>query len=124
MSICTRMSADTTQKYLSVARCDGVAFQLASGSQAGTVSGSAGFSEAYHQTIAQMPASSIMMLTPVHSTVSPVGRLPINGSYGQLCVYVMVSFGRFVDADQEVQKIKAASCRIRSGLLTVPAGIA
>ena len=35
---------------------------------------------AYHQTIAEMPASSMMMLTPVQTTVSPVGRLPTKGS--------------------------------------------
>jgi hypothetical protein len=39
-----------------------------------------------HHTIAEMPASSRMMLTPVQTTASPVGRLPTSGSWGQLCV--------------------------------------
>ena len=36
--------------------------------------------------MAEIPASSMMMLTPVHTTLSPVGRLPTSGSYGQLLV--------------------------------------
>ena len=42
--------------------------------------------DAYHHAIAEIPASSMMMLTPVQTTASPVGRLPTNGSYGQLLV--------------------------------------
>jgi len=85
--ICTRISAETIQKYFSVARCEGVACQLASGSTAGTLSCCSSLvSEAYHQTIAQIPARSMMMLTPVQSTLSPVGRLPMSGSKGQFCV--------------------------------------
>lgn len=42
-----------------------------------------------------MPPSSIRMLTPVHITLSPVGRFPTSGSCGQLCVYVIVSPGRY-----------------------------
>lgn len=42
--------------------------------------------EAYHQAIAEMPASSTTMLTPVQTMVSLVGRLPISGSWGQLLV--------------------------------------
>ncbi len=38
------------------------------------------------------------MLTPVQTIVSAVGRFPTSGSCGQLLVYVMVSFGRLVDA--------------------------
>ena len=33
-----------------------------------------------------MPARSTMMLTPVHTIASPVGRLPMSGSCGQLLV--------------------------------------
>src|SRR5215475_14039888 len=109
MRICTRMSAETTQKYFSVARCEGVACQLPRGSPAGTLGISSCFSEAYHQTMAQMPASNMMMLTPVHKTLSPVGRLPIKGSYGQFWVYVTVSSGRLAEAAHAVQKIKPAN---------------
>ena len=108
-----------------VARCDGVASQRPSGS----VSGGAGspsslFFAAYHQAIAEMPASSMMMLTPVHTTVSPVGRLPTSGSCGQLLVYVMSSSGRFVEAAHDVQKKKADNLRKRSASVTAPAGMA
>jgi len=65
-----------------------------------------------------------MMLTPVQTTVSPVGRLPTSGSWGQLLVYVTVSPGRFVAAAHEVQKKKAASLRRFSGSVRAPAGIA
>ena len=40
----------------------------------------------WHEAIAAIPASSIIMLTPVHTTPSPVGRLPTSGSWGQLLV--------------------------------------
>src|SRR5437868_2562927 len=123
--ICTRISAETTQKYFSVARCDAVAVHEPSGSVAGSSAGaSSAFCDAYHHTMAQMPASSMMMLTPVHSTLSPVGRLPISGSNGQLCVYDTWSPTRFVAADHDVQKINAANWRMRSGLLIVPEGMA
>src|SRR5215831_8369250 len=109
-AICVKMSAATTQKYFKVARWDGVAFHRARGSSAGNAgSSSVFFLAAYHQTIAEMPARSMMMLTPVHNTVSPVARLLISGSCGQLCVYVTVSPGRFVEAHQEDQKINADS---------------
>ena len=49
-------------------------------------SSSASRRDAYHQAIAEIPASSMMMLTPVQTTASPVGRLPTSGSYGQLFV--------------------------------------
>ena len=65
-----------------------------------------------------------MMLTPVHTTASPVGRLPTSGSCGQLLVYVTVSPGRLVDAAHEVQKKKAVICRARAASVSVPAGIA
>ena len=55
--------------------------------------------------------------------ILPVGRLPTNGSSGQLFVKVVSSFGRFVLAPHEVQK-KAESFRRRSGSLTAPAGMA
>jgi hypothetical protein len=75
------MRPETTQKYFTVARCEGVAAQAPSGSVAGIgPSCSATFCDAYHQTMAQIPAKSIMMLTPVQSTLSPVGRLPTSGS--------------------------------------------
>src|SRR5579871_6501870 len=125
MTICTRISPETTQKYLSVARCEGVAAQAPSGSMAGIgPSGSAAFCEAYHQTMEQIPANSMMMLTPVHKTLSPVGRLPTCGSYGQLCVYDTVSPGRSAAADQAVQKMKPANALMRSGLDTLPEGMA
>ena len=44
------------------------------------------------------------MLTPVQSTLSPVGRLPTSGSCGQLLVYEISWPGLDVAADHEVQK--------------------
>src|SRR5215831_4811660 len=119
------MRAATTQKYFNVARWDGVACQRISGSCAGGPgSGSVFFLAAYHHTITEIPASSMMMLTPVQRTVSPVARLPINGSCGQLCVYVTVSPGRFVEAHQADQKMNADSASRRDASGTAPAGIA
>ena len=80
-SICTKIKAETTPKYLIVARCEGVASQRANGSIAGgTGSSSSRRRDAYHHAIAEMPASSMMMLTPVHTTASPVARFPTSGS--------------------------------------------
>ena len=85
--ICTRISSDTTQKYLMVARCDGVGTHLPERVRRGQLAVvSSCFCEAYHQTMPQIPASSMMMLTPVHITLSPVGLLPTSGSCGQLLV--------------------------------------
>ena len=56
------------------------------------------------------------MLTPVQTIVSAVGRFPTSGSCGQLLVYVMVSFGRLVDAAHAVQKKKADNFRRLSGV--------
>src|SRR5690348_11634510 len=123
--ICTRMRAETTKKYFRVARWDGVAAQVPSGSVCGMgPAGSDAFCEAYHHTMAQMPASSMIMLTPVQITLSPVGRLPTCGSYGQLCVYETVSPGRSAAAAHAVQNMNPANCRMRSGLETLPDGIA
>src|SRR6266702_8588161 len=117
MRIWTRISPETTQKYFSVARWEGVAAQAPRGSVAGIgPTGSAAFCEAYHQTMAQIPASNMMMLTPVHRTLSPVGRLPTSGSNGQLLVYVTLSPGLSAAADQAVQKMNPANWRIRSGV--------
>src|SRR3954471_17744696 len=102
------MSAATTQKYFTVACCDGVAAQRPKGSISGVSRSSSSLRRAaYHHAIAEMPASNMMMLTPVQTTVSPLGRLATNGSYGQLLVYVMRSPGRLVVAAQDVQKKKA-----------------
>lgn len=65
-----------------------------------------------------------MMLTPVHTIASAVGRLPTSASCGQLLVYVMSSFGRFVDAAQDVQKKNAANRRKSCASVSVPDGIA
>src|ERR1044071_8535119 len=112
MRICTRISAETTKKYFSVARCEGVAAQAPGEAGGGPgPAGSSALCAAYHQTMAEMPASSMMMLTPVHITPSPVGRLPTSGSYGQLLVYVMLSPGRSAAAAQAVQKLNPANCR-------------
>src|SRR5215471_83913 len=124
-TICASISAATTQKYFSVARCDGVARQRMSGSSAGIGGGSSlFFFDAYHHTIVEIPANSMMMLTPVQRTVSPVARLPISGSCGQLCVYVTVSFGRFVAALHEDQNTNDASSWRLSAVDTAPAGMA
>jgi hypothetical protein len=73
-AICTRINAATIQKYLTVARCEGVASQVANGSVAGSEGTSSSERRAaYHQTIAEIRASSMMILTPVQTTVSPVG---------------------------------------------------
>ena len=86
-NICSRIKAETTQKYLTVACCDGVAFQSSSGSLVGGEDSSlSARREAYHHAIAEMPANSMMMLTPVQTTASPVARLATKGSYGQLFV--------------------------------------
>jgi hypothetical protein len=117
--------AATTQKYLTTARCDGVATDARSGSFAGASgSGSCSRWDAWYEAINPMPASSMMMLTPVQTTVSAVGRLPTSGSCGQLLVYVTVSPGRFVDAAHDVQKKNADSLRRLSGSVSAPAGIA
>src|SRR5215203_4144971 len=83
-----------------------------------------GLREAYQEAMKPMPPSSRMMLTPVHTTASPVGRLPTRSSCGQLLVYVTVEPGRFVDAAHDDQKKKAASCRARPGSVSVPGGMA
>ena len=64
------------------------------------------------------------MLTPVQTIVSAVGRFPTSGSCGQLLVYVMVSFGRLVDAAHAVQKKKADSFRRLSVSVSAPGGMA
>jgi hypothetical protein len=122
--IWTRISAATTQKYFSVAFCEGVAAQPRRGSSSGRGPACSSRCEAYHQTIALMPASSRMTLTPVQTTASPVGRLPTSGSCGQFWVYEIVSPGRLVTADHAVQKKNAERSRSRSGSVTAPAGIA
>src|SRR5579859_7430603 len=108
------MSAETVQKYLSVALWDGVAFQPPRGSVRGrSRGGSLASRDACHHTSAQIPASSMMMLTPVHITISPDGTLPIKPSCGQLCVYVRLVPGRLVPDAQAVQKMNAAISRMR-----------
>ena len=86
MMICTTASAETTQKYLTVAFCDGVGVEPSSGSEAGGSTSSSCSCRACQNAITPMPASSMMMLTPVQTTASPVGRLPTSGSCGQLLV--------------------------------------
>ena len=51
------------------------------------------------------------MLTPVHTTVSPVGALPTRGSCGQLFVYETLSPGRFAAAAHALQKKNADMLR-------------
>jgi hypothetical protein len=64
-----------------VARCEGVASHAANGSVSeGSRSSPSPLFDARNQAIAEIPASSMMILTPVHTTLSPVGRLPISGS--------------------------------------------
>ena len=70
-----------------IAFCEGVAVHVPSGSRSGGIAGSSlSRREAYHHAKAEMPASNMMMLTPVHTTASPVGRFPTSGSWGQLLV--------------------------------------
>src|SRR6188508_172252 len=110
------MSAVTTQKYLSVAFCDGVERAPNNGSAAGG-DGSlvSGFFDACQKVSAPIPASSARMLTPLQTTESLVGRLPTSSSCGQLLVYETSSFGRLVVAAQADQKKKAESARSRAG---------
>ncbi len=66
--ICTRNSAITTQKYLAVARIDGVTATIASGSDSGSL---ATFSllpsvTAWYQPSRPMPASRNSTLNTVH----------------------------------------------------------
>ena len=86
-AIWSSSNAATVQKYLRTASCDGNERLRRSGSSSGISpwGGSAGC-VAYQKAIKPMPASSAMMLTPVQTIASPVGRLPINGSCGQLLV--------------------------------------
>ena len=55
------------------------------------------------------------MLTPLHTTVSPVGRLPTSGSWGRLFVYETASFGRWATAAHAPQKKNADIARIFFG---------
>src|SRR5690606_41116115 len=111
------MRIETIQKYFIVACCDGVASRPRSGSSLGTspVACSRGC-VANHQARAPIPARSARTLTPVQTTLSPVGTLSMSGSCGQLLVYVIVSFGRFVDAAHADQKKNVAICRACSAL--------
>src|SRR6185369_3904859 len=107
MMIWSSARAATVQKYFTVARCEGVLLELSKGSVAGAGVGGSGSCFACRKAIKPMPPSNRMMLTPVQTTASPVGRLPTSGSCGQLLVYVTVSPGRLVDAAQDDQKKKA-----------------
>jgi hypothetical protein len=125
--ICTRKSAAVSQKNFITARCEGVATAASSGSVAGAwacTSSSPRRRTACHVAIAPSPASSIRMLTPVHTTVSPDGRLPTSGSCGQLFVYETVSSGRWATAAHALQKKNAESWRAFAGSSSVPCGIA
>src|SRR5688572_14397866 len=102
--ICTRTRAETTQKYLIVARCDGVATAPSRGSRSGTASGAGScLRAAYHHAMPPTAARSRITLTPVHTSASGVTVLPTSGSCGQLLVYVTVSSGRSVVAAQADQ---------------------
>ena len=77
------MSAATTQKYFTSAACDGVEPDPSNGSFAGTsATGGSCLREAYHEAMKPMPPSRMMMLTPVQTMASPVGRLPTPVSEG------------------------------------------
>ncbi len=81
------MRPETTQKYFTTDRCEGEARPPSSGSLTGRSPAiGSGSREAYHHAIKPMPASSMITLTPVHTTASPVGRLPMSASCGQLLV--------------------------------------
>src|SRR3569832_221405 len=113
----------TTQKYLTVASCDFVGFAPSIGSVGGSAStGSSCFRASCQNPSAPMPASSIRMLTPVHTIESDVGRFAISGSCGQLLVYVIVAPGRSVPAAHADQKKYAARARARTGSVTVCVG--
>src|SRR3990167_4693228 len=86
----------TTQKYLMVAICEGVGVLPINGSSVGSSGGGSSLRPAaYQNAIPPMPASSITIDSPVHTSASEVGRLSISGSCGQLLVYVMALPGRF-----------------------------
>ena len=117
------MSAATTQKYLSVARCDGVACQLRSGSLPGRLPGlvvlggvppdhGADAGQQHddadagpHDALAGRPVAHQRFVRPVVGVADHLA-------------------GPRVAAAHEVQKMNAAMSRILSGLRTVPAGMA
>src|SRR4051794_7643946 len=114
------MSAATTQKYLSVARIDGVGESASSGSSAGRAwsPSSRPLAAAKYQASAPMPASRSTKLTTDETTTSPPGWLSMRLSDGQLLVYVISAPGRFVEHAQLVQKKNAPRSSSRSGVLT------
>src|SRR4051812_35746064 len=110
MPTCARMRPTTTKKYLRVARIDGVATALTSGSLRGTAGSGSSACHEWNHTMPAMPASSRMMLAIVHIEAVPVSVLPTSGSCGQLLVYERCSSpGRLVVADHADQKKNAAS---------------
>jgi hypothetical protein len=84
--ICTTNSANTTQKYLAVARIEGVIRSAASGSLAGSWCGSSWAWRACHQPSKAMPASRNSTLKADHTHIEGAGVLSISGSLGQLLV--------------------------------------
>ncbi len=82
------MSAETTQKYFTVAFIDGVACRPSCGSCSGAAisASAAALFRAFQNTSMPMPSSSTMTLKPVHSSRLPSGLLPTISSGGQLLV--------------------------------------
>jgi len=80
--------AQTTQKYLSVARIEGVADSAVNGSNDGIVAESGASSRwaAWYQASPAIPAKRRITEKPVHNRRLPAGRLPTRSSGGQLFV--------------------------------------
>ena len=86
---CTTISAATTQKYLSVARIEGVSASWSSGLLSGAGYGLFALvplDAPCTTPCAPTPASSTITLTIDQSTMDDPGMLSISGSCGQLLV--------------------------------------
>src|SRR4051812_28051436 len=122
--IWVRNSAITSQKYLAVARMDGVMRIIASGSLAGSWGGASSRLRAWCQPSKAMPAIRNNTLNTDHNSRCDGGVLPTNGSWGQLFVYEMVAPGRSVVAAQADHQKNAVSARRCGSLSTVLSFIA
>src|SRR5688500_9901684 len=105
---------------------DGVSFRESRGLAAGTswCSSSRPRSTAMNHASTPIPASSSTPLTPDHSTTGDDGALPIEGSFGQLLLYVTSDPGRFVAHAHDAQKKNACSGFTRASSLIAPLAIA
>src|SRR3546814_12524890 len=104
-------SASTTNRYWPSERCDGVSAASVSGSLSAATSGVSSWRRRKAQPQISAPTPALRMTTQASDAriFSGAGLLPINGSGGQLLVYVSTVPGRPVDDAQAVQTKKSVS---------------